>query len=913
MRMIFRFVLIFLLLSVPAIWVPGQSIAELVGMNADAFRNELQRNPGIAKEELWRELSERAEAEFEAERYDAALSLAEKAKEVAAKLALPFYLYRSNFQLARIETLRRNYEAADGYFKIARQHLADEGRRVGAGKIPYTTEDGYLFYYMGLMYVHPETPTAEPELALPFLWSSFRFNNFRTSSEFDDPYFATVMQIARVFGMRGNYPAKLLWIEQAKVRLATTGKRRYQNLFELHFEAQDAFRKIDDYQSAQRNLESIKAIFQHLSEKNKIKYLIAAAAFAEEINRPSARNDYWLEAIGISAKADRRTQLVEVYLKQLMKSLEEKNLERARKHIEQIEAERARGGFVFTGNIALAVAQAMVAGYEGRNADSDTYFDNAKKVWKDRGSEWRSGVFIYSWESTLRLFQKDFVKLKTSVTNGLELAEKSNGKELLPFLYLPLAKAHLGLGEIEKAKLANRKALELIEGKRTTESAVISTGIVEGLFEAYQIEAEILVREGRIAEAFEASERLKARWLEDKIAGNRLKKKVRIAPKLEAEIFQASIAILQNPKDAELYEKLSALERKALFSANSSEANPATKVEEMTDQLERVLPDQETAIISFSFTSNGTLNAYVRQKGKPVRFHQLEPTRAAIEELAATTEDKIRNSLFFKQDGKRIFDKLLAPLGLEGVRHLILIPDGALWKIPFQALSGDGKTYLIENKLISYAPSVSVLIRQLQDSPVKRSRFQVYANSQYKNTVLRYADLEAAKLARLFSTAPTLNATLDQFRNTSGSADILHFSMHAEADREQAFNSFLAFRAASGDGRLTVDELLKTQLKKGSLAFVASCATNNVFKGEGLISLAWGLMAAGSTTVISSSWEANDRSAEFFTNTFYKTYRSGASTAESIQTASIAMIRGTDKRNREPLYWAGFSLVGDFR
>ena len=72
-------------------------------------------------------------------------------------------------------------------------------------------------------------------------------------------------------------------------------------------------------------------------------------------------------------------------------------------------------------------------------------------------------------------------------------------------------------------------------------------------------------------------------------------------------------------------------------------------------------------------------------------------------------------------------------------------------------------------------------------------------------------------------------------------------------------------------------------------------------------------MAAGSTTVISSSWEANDRSAEFFTNTFYKTYRSGASTAESIQTASIAMIRGTDKRNREPLYWAGFSLVGDFR
>ncbi|MEP6847327.1 MAG: CHAT domain-containing protein, partial [Acidobacteriota bacterium] len=74
-----------------------------------------------------------------------------------------------------------------------------------------------------------------------------------------------------------------------------------------------------------------------------------------------------------------------------------------------------------------------------------------------------------------------------------------------------------------------------------------------------------------------------------------------------------------------------------------------------------------------------------------------------------------------------------------------------------------------------------------------------------------------------------------------------------------------------------------------SLAFLASCDTNNVLNGEGLVSLAWAMMGSGATTVISAQWEANDKSAEIFTRTFYKYYKEGSSSAEALQKASLEM------------------------
>ena len=229
-------------------------------------------------------------------------------------------------------------------------------------------------------------------------------------------------------------------------------------------------------------------------------------------------------------------------------------------------------------------------------------------------------------------------------------------------------------------------------------------------------------------------------------------------------------------------------------------------------------------------------------------------------------------------------------------------------------LSPDGKEYLIEDTKISYAPSVSILLKQLKNPKPDRKSFQVFSNATYNDRYLKFADIEAKKLARLYNVKPELDAPESAFLRKSINSDINHFSMHAEVNKDEPFNSFLAFKPiGKNDGKLTVDELLKMKVKKGSLAFLASCDTNNVFNGEGLVSLSWGMMAAGASTVVYTQWEANDESTGRFTEAFYKHYKGGASSAEAMQKASIEMINDKSSGMNDPYYWAEFVLTGDYR
>lgn len=277
------------------------------------------------------------------------------------------------------------------------------------------------------------------------------------------------------------------------------------------------------------------------------------------------------------------------------------------------------------------------------------------------------------------------------------------------------------------------------------------------------------------------------------------------------------------------------------------------------------------------------------------------------------TEQKIKNRIFFKRDGKELFDKLLKPLDVSA-RHLILVPDKYLWKVPFQALSPDGERYLIEDKLISYAPAVSILVEQLRRPKTVRRTLQAFANPSFDNQFLQYVNSEATTVAGLFGSRPVLNATIQDFRQRSDKADIMHFSMHAQVDNDDPLNSFLGFkRAGANNGRLTVEDILNSRLRKRSMVFLASCDTNRVLSGEGLVSLAWGMMGAGATTVISAQWEANDEFTGVFSKAFYRNYKQSFLSAEALQRASLEMITNKSNNVHEPYYWANFTLNGDFR
>ncbi len=79
------------------------------------------------------------------------------------------------------------------------------------------------------------------------------------------------------------------------------------------------------------------------------------------------------------------------------------------------------------------------------------------------------------------------------------------------------------------------------------------------------------------------------------------------------------------------------------------------------------------------------------------------------------------------------------------------------------------------------------------------------------------------------------------------------------------------------------------------------------------MSLAWGMIGAGATTVISAQWEADDKFTGVFTKAFYRHYKHGASSAKAMQLASLEMLKDKSNNMHEPYYWADFTLNGDFR
>jgi len=535
---------------------------------------------------------------------------------------------------------------------------------------------------------------------------------------------------------------------------------------------------------------------------------------------------------------------------------------------------------------------------QGKTDESASYFSQLETV---RSS---SNFLVPYWKATIAERKHDWKKLIELSEMLLQLSEKENFREDLPHLYLLLARGHWGVGNKELALMTVRKAEAIINEARLTEDAPLSLSMLEIFHSVYRLIAEIQADSDDLRNSFETADYLKARVLSDRINYSPIKQIPDISPLTRKRANELSSEFFHGKDRSEL---------------DNFEGSITNAIPQDSGQIAKLLRFDsiqginETAIVSYFFTLNGNLGAYVLEKGSPIRLVNLKISKPDTLTMANDARNKIMNRIFFKNDGKKIYDILIAPLSLNS-SHIVFVPDKALWKIPFQALSPDGESYLIEKKMVSYSPSVSMLLDSLKAKTPVRKNAQIFANNTFENRILRFVNQEAAEVGKLLGAQPTIAATSQQFINLSHGADILHFSMHAQADREVPLESFLGFKpSGKHDGRVAVNDLLKIRLKPQSLAFIASCDTNNVLNGEGVVSIGWALLGSGSTTVISSQWEADDRSTGVFAQQFYKEYRKEISSARALQNAAVTMIRNKSSENHEPYYWAAFTLLGDFR
>jgi CHAT domain-containing protein len=146
----------------------------------------------------------------------------------------------------------------------------------------------------------------------------------------------------------------------------------------------------------------------------------------------------------------------------------------------------------------------------------------------------------------------------------------------------------------------------------------------------------------------------------------------------------------------------------------------------------------------------------------------------------------------------------------------------------------------------------------------------------------------------------------------------VHFATHGVFDAERPDLSGLALSRfdASGhprEGFLRLRDIYDLDLT-ADLVVLSGCETalGKEIRGEGLLGLTRGFLYAGAPRVVASLWWIDDRATAELMATFYRgLWTENLRPAAALRKARLALAK--QPRFRDPAYWGGFVLQGDWR
>ena len=365
--------------------------------------------------------------------------------------------------------------------------------------------------------------------------------------------------------------------------------------------------------------------------------------------------------------------------------------------------------------------------------------------------------------------------------------------------------------------------------------------------------------------------------------------------------------------------------------------SPATLAGQLAD---------DAALLAYLVGDDAVYGWSVRPSGTRVRRLAVSPerlgreVRAFVRGFAAGAATDIR-LLYERLDvgrAHRLYRWLIAPFAAElaTARQLVVVADGSLHHLPFEALVTDpdaypsaaswwsGPRYLIEAWAVSYIPAAS-LLSPPRRAGRRRSLFGLGAAPAVSvpgvpATPLPHAAAELRAAAGLIAPSRLClgaSATEDNYRTLAGRHSVIHLATHAVIDDLRPDFSGLvvappADGGGAGDHLLQAYEIARVPLA-AELVVLSGChsGSGRLRKGEGLMSLARAFHVAGADAVLVSLWAVADRSIAELMTEVYRRLDSGR--AAALQAAKRRFLEAGRTRADEPFahpfHWAPLVLV----
>ena len=579
------------------------------------------------------------------------------------------------------------------------------------------------------------------------------------------------------------------------------------------------------------------------------------------------------------------------------------------------------------------------------------------------------------------------------------------------------ALAERAQGEMQKCLGHIQESVKLIETMRTkVNSSDLRVSYLASVHEHYELYVDLLMElekrqpnNGYAAMAFEISEQGKARSLLDSLTAAKLDLPRELDPVLGARLkelrdslnakaeFQMRL-LNGNPSaeaaaqtDKEIRELRANYEQvEAQFRGQSSRYADLISPEPLKlKDVQSQLRDENTVLVEFSLASEKSYSWLVSSSS--IKGYEL-PGRKVLEDAALRVKELVmarqpvsgETPVQYQQrvetaesqywtEASSLSRHLLGPMQAElADRRLLIVPDGALHYVPFEALpipesnaptgatSESGIPIISKHEVIKLASAAVLVAVQREntrasktiivladpvfstaDERLPRHLQSIAANgtSGASSSIQSPSDnsrgnspfisrlpstrREGEEIVKLLPTAEgklvsdfdanlpfALSAELSQYR-------VIHLATHGMINVEHpelsgVVLSLVDREGKQQDGFLRLHEIYNLNLN-ADLVVLSACQTGlgKDYKGEGLIGLTRGFMYAGSKGVIATLWKVDDEATTELMKHFYDgLFRQGLTPAAALRAAKLAI--RNQKRWQSPFFWAAFELHGEY-
>ncbi len=307
------------------------------------------------------------------------------------------------------------------------------------------------------------------------------------------------------------------------------------------------------------------------------------------------------------------------------------------------------------------------------------------------------------------------------------------------------------------------------------------------------------------------------------------------------------------------------------------------------------------------------------------------------------------SAIQYANAASNLYQKLVAPIAGLLRRKVVVVPDGVLAQVPFDALLcevpkspdhfGSHRYFGMKHQLSSGFSAT--LLREMQEkkhhteptgsvlavAPFFRGTGQV-PFSQLDTvfavvmrdviSFLPHTGAEARNAAEILGGRVLLGAAAEKaaFMPLAERFRVLHLSTHGKADAQAGEFAYLAFTEKSDSTKF--DKLFARDVYNltlcADLVVLSACETGigEVQRGEGIISLARAFTYAGAKSIVTTLWTVDDRSTEQLMALFYQNLRLGLPKDQALWKAKRDFIRA-HPNTASPFFWAGFMVIGDMR